>query len=203
MDQSKPKSLHHTGRNYLASVISIQGLGGLDFNMVYHGNFFTQQFFTSLTSIDSWAMSPQAQPIPSTDTNSVPALHIYDFFAGVQSIPLGAPAIPADGFSLIQARQLGNLIFHSFAVLDIKENVLACPFASSLLGSRLERWLRLLDLPQVQVVHGRRNVARHPTNGFSLAGRSYPFFRNGSPQSYGSQAEASQPSKILTLKTTK
>jgi hypothetical protein len=36
--------------------------------------------------------------------------------------------------------------------LDIKENFLTCPFASSLLGSRLERWLRLLDLPQVQVL---------------------------------------------------
>jgi hypothetical protein len=134
----KPKSLHHTGRNYLASVLSIQGLGGLDFNMVYRGNFFTHQFFTSLTSIDTWAMIPQAQPIPSNDTTSVPAMHIYNFLAGIQSIPIGAPALPVKGLSLIQAHQVGNLIFHSFAALDIKDNFMVCPFASSLLGSCLE-----------------------------------------------------------------
>jgi hypothetical protein len=152
LDLSKPKSLHHIGRNYLASVLSIRGLGGLDFNMVHHGNCFTQQFFTSLTSINTWAMSPQAQPIPCNDTSCAPALHIDDFLVGIQGIPIEAPALPADGLSLIQAHQVENLIFHSFATLDIKENFLACPFASSLLDSCLERWLCLLDLPQVQVL---------------------------------------------------
>jgi hypothetical protein len=106
--------------------------------MVYRGNFFTQNFCTSLTSIDTWAMSPQAQPIPCNNLNCVPALHICDFFAGIQGIPIRAPAHPADSLSLIQARQVGNLIFHSFAALDIKENLLDCPFASSRLRSHLE-----------------------------------------------------------------
>jgi hypothetical protein len=92
-------------------------------------------------------MSPQAQPISSNDMNCVPALHIYGFLAGIQGILIGAPALPADGLSLIQAHQVGNLIIHSLAALDIKENFLECPFASSLLGSRLEQWLRLLNLP--------------------------------------------------------
>jgi hypothetical protein len=153
LDSFKPKSLHNTGRNYLASVLSTGGLGGLDFNMVYRGGFFTQQFFTSLINIDTWAMSPQALPIPSHDTAAVPSLHIYDFLGGIQSIPAGPAALPAQGLSLThQARQIGNLIFHCFGALDIKENFLDCPFALSLLGSRLEQWLCLLDLPQVQVL---------------------------------------------------
>jgi hypothetical protein len=61
LDSFKPKLLHNTGRHYLASVLSTGGLGGLDFNMVYRGGFFNQQFFTSLINIvDTWAMSPQA-----------------------------------------------------------------------------------------------------------------------------------------------
>jgi hypothetical protein len=66
---------------------------------------------------------------------------MYDFLAGVQSIPIGASiligasVLPAEGLSLTQACHVGNLIFHSFAALDIKENFLDCPFASSLLGS--------------------------------------------------------------------
>jgi hypothetical protein len=152
LDPSKPKALHHTARNYLASVLSIPGLGGLDFNMVYCGSFFSQQFFTSLINVDNWVVSPQARPIPSHDTTAVPAMHIYDFLAGVQSIPLGPSALPSAGLSLTQARHVGNLIFHSFAALDIKANFIDCPFASSLLGSRLDQWLRLLDLPQVQVL---------------------------------------------------
>jgi hypothetical protein len=87
LDPSKPKLLHHTGRNYLARVLSIRGLGGLNFNMVYRGNFFTQQFFTFLTSIDTWAMSPQAQPIPCNDTNSMPALHLYNFLREFRASP--------------------------------------------------------------------------------------------------------------------
>jgi hypothetical protein len=83
-------------------------------------------------------MSPQAQPIPTSDQHCVPALHIFDFLAGIQGIPIGTPALPADGLSLIQACQVGNLIFHCFAALDIKENFLDCPFTTSLLGSCLK-----------------------------------------------------------------
>jgi hypothetical protein len=139
LDSSKPKLLHDTGCNYLTSVLSTRGLGGLDFNMVYSGGFFTQQCFTSLINIDTWAMSPQALPIPSHDTAAVPLLHIYDFLGGIQSIPTGPPALLAQGLSLTQARQIGNLIVHCFGALDIKENFLYCPFALSLLGSHLEQ----------------------------------------------------------------
>jgi hypothetical protein len=78
---------------------------------------------------------------------AVPAMHIYDFLVGIKSIPAGLPALPADGLSMMQACHVGNLIFHSFAALDIKANFIDCFFASSLLGSHLERWLKLLDLP--------------------------------------------------------
>jgi hypothetical protein len=101
MDPTKPKSLHHPGRIYLASVLSIQGLGGLECNMVYRGGFFSQQFFTSMINVNNWAVSPQAQPIPTHDTTAVPALHVYNFLAGVQSIPSGPPALPANGLSSI------------------------------------------------------------------------------------------------------
>jgi hypothetical protein len=93
LEPSKPKSLHHTIHNYLASVLLIRGLGGLDFNMVYCGGFFSHQFFTSMINVNNWAMSPQAQPIPSHNTTAVPAMQIYDFLASVQSIPVGLPAL--------------------------------------------------------------------------------------------------------------
>jgi hypothetical protein len=107
--------------------------------MVYQGGFFSQHFFTYLIHIDNWAVSLQAQPIPSHDTTAIPALHIYDFLAGIQSIPpSGSLLCPAEGLSLTQAGHVGNLIFHSFAALNIKENFINCPFALSLFGSCLK-----------------------------------------------------------------
>jgi hypothetical protein len=53
--------------------------------------------------VDNWAVSPHATPIPANDPTAMPALHIYDFFAGVQGIPSGPALIPATGLTLIQA----------------------------------------------------------------------------------------------------
>jgi hypothetical protein len=103
LDSSKSQALHHAGRNYLASMLSTRGFG----------SFFTQQFFQSLINIGNRAMNPHATLIPAHDLATVPALHIYDFFAGVQSILTGQALIPAAGLSLIQAHHVGALIFHS------------------------------------------------------------------------------------------
>jgi hypothetical protein len=118
LEPSKPKSLHHSGHNYFASVLSIRGLGGLDFNMVYCGGFFRHQFFTSLINVDNWVESPQAQPIPSHNMTAIPAMHIYDFLASIQSIPVELPVLPANGLSIMQACHVDGTSFSTASQLS-------------------------------------------------------------------------------------
>jgi hypothetical protein len=142
LDASKPHLLLHSGRTYLASILAANGI---DFHQAYHGAFFTQQFFHSLITVDNWAVSPHARPSASLDATTIPTLHVFDFLRAVTTIGPGPSLLPATGLTHLQARHVGTLIFYSFAALDIKESFTACPFRSSLLGSRIWAWLELLN----------------------------------------------------------
>jgi hypothetical protein len=142
LDASKPSLLLHSGRTYLASILSANGI---DFHQAYHGTFFTQQFFNSLLNVDNWAVSPHTCPSHQLEAASIPTLHVFDFLYAVTTIGLDPSLIPATGLTRLQARHVGTLIFYSFTALDIKESFITCPFHSSLLGSRLWSWLELLN----------------------------------------------------------
>jgi hypothetical protein len=51
----------------------------VDFHQTYHGNCFTQQFFSLLINVDNWAVSPHAHPSSQFKAGSIPTLHILDF----------------------------------------------------------------------------------------------------------------------------
>jgi hypothetical protein len=147
LEPSKPTLLHNSGRTYLASILSAQGI---DFHQAYYGAFFTNQFFHCLVlNVDNWAVSPCAQPSVQFDSTSIPTLHVFDFLKAVQTIGPGPSLLPATGLTHLQARHVGTLIFYSFAALDIKESFRDCPFRASLLGSRLWSWLELLNISAV------------------------------------------------------
>jgi hypothetical protein len=57
LEPFKPTLLHNSGRTYLASILSAQGI---DFHQAYYGAFFTNQFFHSLVSMVNWAVSPHS-----------------------------------------------------------------------------------------------------------------------------------------------
>jgi hypothetical protein len=118
LDASKPTLLLHSGRTYLASIISANGI---DFHQSYHGAFFTQKFFSSLINVDNWAASPHARPVSQFEAGSIPALHVFDFLCAITSIAPGPSLLPATGLTHLQARHVGTLIFYSFAALNIKE----------------------------------------------------------------------------------
>jgi hypothetical protein len=132
LDSSKPNLPLHLGRTYLASILSANGI---DFHQTYNGNFFTQQFFSSLININNWAVSPLACPSSQFDAGSIRTLHIFDFLRAVTTIGTSPSLIPCEGLTHLQAHYIGMLIFYSLATLDIKECFTECPFQWSLLGS--------------------------------------------------------------------
>jgi hypothetical protein len=71
LNASKPTLLLHSGRTYLLSILSANGI---DFHQAYHGAFFTQQFFSSLINMDNWSISPHARPVAPFETGSIPSL---------------------------------------------------------------------------------------------------------------------------------
>jgi hypothetical protein len=132
LDMTRPALLHHSGRTYLASILSSNGI---DFQQAYRGALFTNKFFGSIIHVDSWSVSPHANPPSHLDSGAIPSLHVFDFLACITSISHGKNLLPSAGLTPLQARHVGNLIYFCFAALDIKENFLNCPFQSSLLGS--------------------------------------------------------------------
>jgi hypothetical protein len=76
LDSSKPNLPLHSGRTYLASILSANGI---DFHQTYHSNFFTQQFFSSIINVDNWAVSPHARPSLQFEAGAIPTLHVLDF----------------------------------------------------------------------------------------------------------------------------
>jgi hypothetical protein len=146
LDLTHPALLQYSGRTYLASILSVNGI---DFQQAYHGDFFTNKFFGSVINVDSWLVSPHASPPFPTNSHAIPSLHIFDFLASLWSISHGQNLFPATGLTPLQARHVYNLVYFCFAAKDIKENFLTCPFQSSILGSRLHNWLQLLDAPAI------------------------------------------------------
>jgi hypothetical protein len=92
LDSSKPNLPLHLGRTYLASILSANGI---DFHQTYNGNFFTQQFFSSLININNWAVSPLACPSSQFDAGSIRTLHIFDFLRAVTTIGTSPSLIPS------------------------------------------------------------------------------------------------------------
>jgi hypothetical protein len=59
LDTSRPALLHNSGRNYLAGILSANGI---DFQQAYQRSFFTNQFFGSIINMESWLVSPHISP---------------------------------------------------------------------------------------------------------------------------------------------
>jgi hypothetical protein len=69
---TRPALLHNSGRTYLASILSANGI---DVRQAYRGSFSTNKFFGSIINVESWLVSPHASPPAGSASNSVPSLH--------------------------------------------------------------------------------------------------------------------------------
>jgi hypothetical protein len=119
LDPTRPMILHPSGHTYLASILSANGV---NFEQSFRGVFFMQQFFSSLISVDNWAVSPHARPSSAQDHASIPKLHVFDFLRGMSSLSSTLSLLPASGLTNLQARHVASLIFYSFAAFDIKRH---------------------------------------------------------------------------------
>jgi hypothetical protein len=79
----------------------------ISFASVYHPNFFTGAFLHAFLLVDSWMVDDHMSP------SHVPAntFHVYQLIGCLQSHKGASVLIPSTGLSLLEAKQIGILVF--------------------------------------------------------------------------------------------
>jgi hypothetical protein len=91
-------------------------------------------------------MSPQ-----TWDLAHLPAktLHVYGFFQCLNEYLQHAMLLPAKGITLLQAKNLGNMVVLLFCMIDMQDHFLTSQFNSLVLGKHLLQWSTLTDSPAI------------------------------------------------------
>jgi hypothetical protein len=147
----------------------------IDLVSICNPNFFSGEFLQSLLSVKSWMVSPHLQP------TQIPArtFHVYRLipslchYSGMNTLLL-----PNEGMSLMDAKHVGVLTYHLFAMLDLTESFEDTKFRQSIFGQRLQAWSDLLDNP---MIHGIRQKSpdKPPISGSSHFNPCAWFFKPG------------------------
>jgi hypothetical protein len=132
--------------NFYNYVEALLGRRGIQVESAYSKGFFTSDRISALFSVESWAMSPQTR-----DLEHIPAqtLHVYGFLQSLNEYQNHATLLPANGITLLQAKNLGYLIPLLFRMIDMKSDFLTSTFDRSVLGQRLLQWSTLTDSPAI------------------------------------------------------
>jgi hypothetical protein len=111
-------------------------------------SFFTASFLHSLYSVDAWMVNTHVNPA------SVPSqlFHVYRLLAGLPSYSASPMLLPARGLTILEAKHLGILTYHLFAMIDLPDTLQDVQFRKSALGSQLKAWSVLPDNPNVHTI---------------------------------------------------
>jgi hypothetical protein len=158
----------------------------MDLTHICNPTFFSGEFLQALFSVESWMVSPHLQP---ADTPAK-TFHVYRLLSSLRNHTITTLLLPADGLTLMDAKHLGVLTYHLFAMLDLTDTFEDTKFRRSLFGKRLKAWSELPDTPLVTGVWQQspkqvtyywfqslqslclvfqtwiKNLRYHPTRGF-------------------------------------
>jgi hypothetical protein len=120
-------------------------------NGAYDLNFFTGAFLQAFLSVESWMVNDHILP-----ANVPPAtFHVYRLVACLPAYAGHALNLPAQGLTLLEAKQLGILTYYLFAMMDLTDGTFSDEkFLTSILGQRLKAWS---SLPDSATIHGLWN----------------------------------------------
>jgi hypothetical protein len=132
-----------SARAYLQTLLS--KARETNFKVVYSFAFFQVSNLRTLLNVENWDMDENFDP---TIHNSA-SWTVYSFLRCLCALdtPPGQP--PAAGLDMLQSKQLGSFVYRWFRSLDTKEGLYDAVFDQSILGTRLLRWLHLLDSPML------------------------------------------------------
>jgi hypothetical protein len=121
---------------------------------VYDPNFFSGAFLHAFLSVESWMVSDYMLP-----GNVPPAtFHVYRLISCLQTHAGHTLLLPENGLSLLEAKQIGILVYFMFAMMDLSDDGKFGDekFVGSILGRRLKTWS---TLPDSAMIHGLWNKA--------------------------------------------
>jgi hypothetical protein len=120
----------------------------IDLVSVCNPNFFSGELLYSLLSVESWMVSPHIQPTQTPART----FHVYRLISSLRHHSgMTTLLLPIDGLSLMDAKHVGVLTYHLFAMMDLTDNFEDTKFRRSIFGQRLRAWS---DLPDNPMIHG-------------------------------------------------
>ena len=120
---------------------------------IYDPHFFSGSFLHAFLSVESWMVSDHMIPA------NVPAstFHVYRMISCLQKYAGHPLLLPTLGLSLLEAKQVGMLVYYLFAMMDLTDGTFSDEkFMGSILGNRLKIWS---TLPDSANIHGLWNRA--------------------------------------------
>jgi hypothetical protein len=121
---------------------------------VYDPKFFSAAFLHAFLSVETWMVSDYILPehVPPA------TFHVYKLVSCLQKFAGHPLLLPSTGLSLLEAKQIGILVYYLFAMMDLSDDGMfnSAKFAGSILGQRLKAWSAL---PDSAMIHGLWNRA--------------------------------------------
>jgi hypothetical protein len=115
---------------------------------VYDPQFFTGGFLHTLLTVDAWMVSDMM--LPAAVPNAT--FHVYRMISSLQAHAGHPLLLPSTGLTLLEAKQVGILTYHLFAMMDLVDGTFSDEkFVGSILGNRLKIWS---TLPDSAMIHG-------------------------------------------------
>jgi hypothetical protein len=125
--------------NYVEALLNRQGIYG---ETMYSKTFFTAERARALYAVESWAMSPHTRDLATLPRET---FHVYSLLQCLEGYKDHPSILPANGITLLQAKNLGSMTELLFRMIDIKSDFLTSAFDRSILGRRLAQWGKLPD----------------------------------------------------------
>jgi hypothetical protein len=102
-------------------------------------------------------MSPHTQDLANLPKQT---FHMYSLLQCLQGMTTHLPVLPAQGISLLQAKNFGSMTELLFHMIDMRPDFLTSPFdRSMILGRRLAQWSKLPDNAAVhQIWHTHQQI---------------------------------------------
>ncbi len=140
--------------SFLSLVEAILRPAQIQLSGVYDPNSFSGAFLHAFLSVELWMVSDYKLP-----ANVPPAtFHVYWLVACLQKFANYPLLLPTAGLTLLEAKQIGILTYHLFAMMDLTDNrkFSDAKFVGSILGHQLKTWSQL---PDGAMVHSLWNKA--------------------------------------------
>jgi hypothetical protein len=149
----KPLQQHATSAVFLTPFHSFMDhllrKARMDLTSIFNPLFFTGEFLHSLFSVESWMVSPHLAPLQTP----AKTFHVYNLIPSLRSHSAQtALQLPPDGISLMDAKHIGVLTYHLFAMIDLTDSFEDTKFRGSLFGQRLRAWSDLPDNPSIHAI---------------------------------------------------